>query len=297
MSPNTTRNRLFLVASLALVPLLVFAACKDDKKTPSATSTPQATSAPTSAGATPPDVSGVPELQDGKLTIGSDIAYAPMEFFQPGTETPDGLDVALANAIGEYLGIEIEFVNSGFDGLIAALNTNDFDAVMSAMTINPERQQEVDFVPYLNVGTGILVEAGNPNTIQGLEDLCGLTVAVQLGTIQETMVRTQSDACTDAIDVVTFDTNPLAVEDLKTAGSDANLADYPVAYLDAQESDGALEVLSTQLEPAPYGVALRKDSDELQAILEQALQALVSSGEYEQILADWDLESAALPRD
>jgi len=296
MSPNTTRNRLFLVASLALVALLVSAACNDDKKTPSATSTPAATNTPAASG-TPPDVSGVPELQDGKLTIGSDIAYAPIEFFQPGTEIADGLDVDLAKAIGEYLGIEIEFVNGGFDGLIAALNTDEYDAIMSAMTINEERSQQVDFVPYLNVGTGILVEAGNPNGIEGLEDLCGLTVAVQVGTIQETMVRTQSDACTDAIDVVVFDTNPLAVEDLKTGGADANLADYPVAYLDAQESDAALEVLTVQLDPAPYGIALRKTSTELAAILEQALQAIVSSGQYQQILADWDLESTALPRD
>jgi len=294
MSPNTTRNRLFLVASLALVALLVSAACKDDKKTPSATSTPAATNTPAASG-TPPDVSGVPELQDGKLTIGSDIAYAPMEFFQPGTETADGLDVDLAKAIGEYLGIEIEFVNAGFDGLIAALNTDEYDAIMSAMTINDERSQQVDFVPYLNVGTGILVEAGNPNDIQGLEDLCGLTVAVQVGTIQETMVRTQSDACTDAIDVVVFDTNPLAVEDLKTGGADANLADYPVAYLDAQESDGALEVLSAQLEPEPYGIAVRKTSTELNAVLTQAIAALQADGTYDQVLAKWNLDSAALP--
>jgi len=294
MSPNTTRNRLFLVASLALVALLVSAACNDDKKTPSATSTPAATNTPAASG-TPPDVSGVPELQDGKLTIGSDIAYAPMEFFQPGTETADGLDVDLAKAIGEYLGIEIEFVNAGFDGLIAALNTDEYDAIMSAMTINDERSQQVDFVPYLNVGTGILVEAGNPNDIQGLEDLCGLTVAVQVGTIQETMVRTQSDACTDAIDVVVFDTNPLAVEDLKTGGADANLADYPVAYLDAQESDGALEVLSAQLEPEPYGIAVRKTSTELNAVLTQAIAALQADGTYDQVLAKWNLDSAALP--
>ena len=88
MSPNTTRNRLFLVASLALVALLVSAACNDDKKTPSATSTPAATNTPAASG-TPPDVSGVPELQDGKLTIGSDIAYAPIEYYIEGTETPD----------------------------------------------------------------------------------------------------------------------------------------------------------------------------------------------------------------
>jgi len=296
MNP-TTRNRLFFIASLALAALLVFSACNDKKKTPSATSTPKATSAPTASGSTPPDISGVPELQDGKLTIGSDIAYAPIEFFQPGTEIADGLDVDLAKAIGEYLGIEVEFVNAGFDGLIAALNTDEYDAVMSAMTINDERSQQVDFVPYLNVGHGILVPKGNPKGIQALEDLCGLTVAVQLGTVQEGFLRDKNADCAEPMSIVTFDTNPLAVEDLRTGGADANFSDFPVAFLDAQESGGDLDVVEPSIAPAPYGIALRKDSDALQVILEQALQAVISSGQYKQILEKWDLASTALPRD
>lgn len=292
MLPRYLRNPLLLLVVLGLAALLLFAACDDDEdEEPTVEETPTA-----EEGETPEviDISGVPELTDGVLTIGSDIAYAPIEFYQEGTEIADGLDVDLAEAIGEVLGVEVEFINSGFDGLIAALNTEEFDIVMSAMTINEERSQLVDFVPYLNVGNGIVVPAGNPDNIQGLEDLCGLTVAVQLGTTQETLVRDQSALCDDEIDVVTFDTNPLAVEDLRTGGADANLSDYPVAYLDAQESNGDLEVLRVQVDPAPYGIAVRKTSTALRGVLEQALDAVIASGEYDQILAEWDLESTAL---
>jgi ABC-type amino acid transport substrate-binding protein len=141
------------------------------------------------------DISGVPELQDGVLNVGSDIAYAPFEFFQEGTEIADGLDVDMATAIAEVLGVEAEFINTGWDGIIPALQTEDFDVIMSAMTITEERSEEIDFVAYISVGTGIVVPAGNPDNIEDLDDLCGLTVAVQVGTIQEQILSDQNEQC------------------------------------------------------------------------------------------------------
>ena len=240
------------------------------------------------------DISGVPELEDGKLTVGSDIAYAPIEFYIEGTETPDGLDIDLAKAIADVLGVEVEFVNSGFDGLIGALGSDDFDVVMSAMTVTDERSQEIDFVPYIDVGTGILVPAGNPNDIASLEDLCGLTVSVQVGTIQVDQLEAANDSCDEDINIVTFDTNPLAVEDLRTGGADAQLADFPVTFVDAEASEGDLEVLDVQIDPEPYGIGVRKSSAELKAVLEKALDAVQASGDYASILEKWSLSDAAI---
>jgi len=283
---------LLVFAVLALASMLAFAACNDEEEegvTPTEGETPAAGETPATI-----DISGVPELQDGTMTIGSDIAYAPFEFYQEGTEIEDGLDVDIAKAIAEQLGVEVEFINSPFDTIRDALNTNEFDVVISAMTINPERQEEVDFVPYLSVGTGVLVPAENPDGIQELEDLCGLTVAVQLGTIQETMIDDLNAQCDEAIDKVTFDTNPLAVQDLRTGGADANLSDYPVAYLDAQESAGELEVVEPAPNPEPYGIAVRKGSTELKAVLQEALNRIIADGTYDSILADWGLSGTAL---
>ena len=290
MSPRSLSRTSLILLVLALAAVLAFAACKDDKK--EAGKTPSAS--PTSAAI---DISGVPELADGKLLIGSDIAYAPLEFYQTGTETPDGLDVDLAKAIAEALGVQVEFVNSGFDGLNEALNTDEFDAVMSAMTIDADRSKQVDFVPYLNVGEGIVVPTGNPNSIAGLDDLCGLTVAVQLGTVQEKGLKALNDeTCGDNdVKIVTFDTNPLAVEDVTTGGADANYSDFPVAFLDAQQSEGRLEVVEPAPNPQPYGIAVRKGSTELKGVLTEALQAIKDSGKYDEVLAAWDLESTALP--
>ena len=293
MLPRSLSRYFLMLAIPALVAVLAFAACDDDEDdggvTPGADETPV-------AGVTPAgiDISGVPELEDGVLNVGSDIAYAPFEFYQEGTEIEDGLDIDLAEAIADALGVDIEFLNTGFDGIIPALQTEDFDVIVSAMTITDERSELIDFVAYITVGTGIVVPAGNPNSIQGLDDLCGLTVAVQVGTIQVDMLNEQNDKCAEPIDVVTFDTNPLAVEDLRTGGADANFSDFPVAAEDAAQSGGDLEVVDPQVAPEPYGIGLRKESTELNDVIADAIQAIRDSGKYDQILAEWGLESVAL---
>jgi len=274
MLPRSLGRYLLVFAVLALASMLAFAACDDDEEE---------------------GVSGVPELEDGVLNVGSDIAYAPFEFYQEGTEIEDGLDIDMARAIAEELGVEAEFLNTGWDGIIPALQTEDFDVIMSAMTITDERSEEIDFVAYISVGTGIVVPAGNPDNIQNLDDLCGLTVAVQVGTIQEQMLTDQNDECADPVNIVTFDTNPLAVEDLRTGGADANFSDFPVAAEDAAQSDGDLEVVEPQIDPEPYGIGMRKTSTELNDAIADAIQAIRDSGEYDQILADWELEAVALP--
>ena len=280
MLPRSFSRYLLPFAVLALASAFAFAACNGDDGDGG------------DGGGT--DISGVPELEDGVLTVGSDISYAPFEFYQEGTETEDGLDIDLARAIAEELGVEIEFLNTGFDGIIPALQTEDFDILVSAMTITDERSEVIGFVPYITVGTGIVVPTGNPNNIQTLDDLCGLTVAVQVGTIQVDMLEEQNESCDDPIDVVVFDTNPLAVEDLRTGGSDANFSDFPVAAEDATQSGGELEVVRPQIDPEPYGIGVAKGSAELNDAIADALQAIIDSGEYGDILAKWDLEAVAL---
>ena len=267
---------LWLVAAVA-VALMVFAACGDDEE----------------EGGT-----AAPELSDGVLQVGSDIAYAPIEFFEEGTTTPKGLDIDLANAIAEELGVTTEFINSGFDGLPGALNASRFDIVMSSMTVTEKRQEEIDFVPYFTAGTDILVASGNPKNITGIEDLSGLTVGVQLGTIQVDQLKAANADLkaggNPEINVLTFDQNPLAVEQLRIGRADAVIADSPVVANDALLSDGKLEAVGLAIEAAPYGIGLRKESTELKAAVEDALQAVMDSGKYKEILEKWSLAGGAI---
>ena len=299
------RNWLLIGAILAIIGLAVACGDDDDDDDDGGQPTAAATEPAETPGAGDEiDISGIEELSDGKLTLGSDIAYAPIEFFDENNN-PVGLDIDLANAIGEVLGVEVEFQNAGFDSLIPSLEAGRYDAIMSAMSVNPEREQVVDFIEYFNAGIGMIVAAGNPRGVEGFDDLCGTTVAVQKGTIQVDYLRGTPDApggkdqeCKDAgedgITVLEFDTDPEAVQALIAGQADAEMADFPVVAYSAQQNEGRVELVESQVEPGPYGIAVRKSSTELRDALQEAFDRIVEDGTYQEILERWDLTAGAL---
>lgn len=306
------RRSLALMAALVVAATVVGAACgggtSNADKTATAAAkapkTPAATAAPTKAGAKI-DISNVAELKDGELNIGSDIAYAPVEFLDASTNQPTGLDIDIANAMADVLGVKAKFENGSFDGLLPALAAKRYDVIMSAMTASDVRKQQVDFVEYFNAGSGFIVPKGNPQNIQSADDLCGKKVAAQEATVQVDFLVGPADnpggqdkKCKDAgkggISVLKFGTDPEAVQALIAGQADAEMADYPVAAYSASQSNGKLELIPNQVEPAPYGIAVRKDSTALRGALQQALAAIKASGKYDEILKKWDLEAGKL---
>ena len=137
-----------------------------------------------------PQLSEVPQLKDGKLKVGVELSYPPMEFFDE-FKRESGVDVELTRAIGKVLGVEAVFVDMPFDALIDAVDTGKVDIIFSSMAITEERLQRIDFIPYIAMGSGILVKKGNPNNIRKLADLCGRAVAVQDATSQLSILRLQ----------------------------------------------------------------------------------------------------------
>ena len=313
---SRTRRSLVILALAAVTAVSVFAvACGgDDDNGPGAgTPTTGAAKSPassTTAAATKPaaaiDIAGVEELSDGSLDIGSDIAYAPIEFLDEDTNDPVGLDVDIANALAAALGVEAKFTNAAFDGLLPSLDAERHDIIMSAMTASDERKEQVDFVEYFNAGSGIIVASGNPKAIKSADDLCGLKVAAQEATTQvnflvgpEGAAGGQDKKCKDAgkegIEVLKFPSDPEAVQALLSGQADAEMADYPVAAYSATQSDGALELIANyQIEPAPYGIAVRKSSTALSKALQAAFDQIVADGTYAKILTKWNLEAGAL---
>jgi polar amino acid transport system substrate-binding protein len=275
-----------LAAIVVLGASLSLAACGDDDGK-STNASPSATKA---AGGVV-DISGVTELQDGTLTIGSDIAYAPIEFYEEGTRNEQGLDVDIARAMGEALGVQVKFEQvADFAGIIGDLKAKRYDIVMSAISITDERKAEIDFVPYFGpAGSGILVPTGNPKGIDKITDLCGLTVAAQVGTVQVDYLNDANAAECKAnqLTVKTFPDNPTAVQELTLGRVDAELADDPVAAYSAKQSSGKLEVVAPRFDSAPYGIGVRKDSTSLRTALEEALQKIMDDGTYAEVLDKW----------
>ena len=311
-APRTRKLALLALAGAALFAAAACGGTSSADKTATAAAKPAGTSAATKAAGTATtsgakvDISGVDELKDGSLDIGSDIAYAPIEFLDEKTNQPVGLDIDIANALADVMGVTAKFNNSAFDGLLAALDAKRYDVIMSAMTASDARKKTVDFVEYFNAGSGIIVSKGNPKNIKSADDLCGLKVAAQEGTTQVDFLvgpldnpGGQDKKCKDAgkggITVLKFGTDPEAVQALVAGQADAEMADFPVAAYSAQQSNGALEIVPNQIEPSPYGIAVRKSSTALSAALTKALAEIKKSGKYDEILKKWNLEAGALP--
>jgi polar amino acid transport system substrate-binding protein len=122
--------------------------------------------------------------KEGVIKIGLEDSFPPMEFRDSKNELK-GFDIDLANEIGKKLGVKTEFVPTDFNGIILALKTGKFDAVISGLSITDERKKEIAFSdPYLMDSQIIIVKNGN-TAIKKSEDLKGKTVGVGLGTTSE----------------------------------------------------------------------------------------------------------------
>ena len=280
---------LVIVAGLALL----LAACGGGK---SGTS-----SATTSGGASNLSKQLPASIQQSKqLKVGSDVAYAPVEFFKEGTQEVQGIDWDLAQALGSKLGVTVSFANTTFDGIIPALKAKRFDIIMSAMSDTPERQKQVDFIDYFTAGTSILVKKGNPEGIQSLDDLCGKTIALQKGTTQVDVATAQQSKCTAAgkpkINVLTYDKDTDAQLQVRSGRAVADMNDFPVAAYAAQTLGGGsqFQVVGQQIEAGPYGIGVRKDDTQLRDALQAALKAVIADGTYDQILQKWNVTQGGL---
>ena len=99
---------------------------------------------------------------DGKLVIGTDASYAPAEFMDTDGKTIVGFDPDLAKAVGQVLGLQVEMQNAPFDSLVEGVKTGKYELGVSAFTINPDREKQVDMPSYFSAGTAVGGAQGQP---------------------------------------------------------------------------------------------------------------------------------------
>jgi len=230
---------------------------------------------------------------DGKILVGQDQSYPPNEFVDNGKAT--GFDVDLGTAVGQVLGVQVEFQNSDFSGIIPGLAAKKYEMGMSSFSITAERLQTVDMISYYKAGTSLGVLKGNPDGIK-VDDLCGKKVAVQKGTTQVEDLDKKNAACTGAgkpaIDITQFQAQTDVNLALTAKRVQAELADSPVVDYAVKQTNGALEVIGEPYDTAPYGIVLNKNSGDYGKAVQGALQKLIDSGAYKKILDKWGLSSA-----
>ncbi|MCE8019594.1 amino acid ABC transporter substrate-binding protein [Halomonas sp. MCCC 1A11036] len=146
---------------------------------------------------------GSAQAQDDVLRVGMSGSYFPFTFVE--RDTLKGFEVEVMQAVGEELGLEVDFVTANFSGLFGMLESGRIDTIANQITITEEREAKYLFTdPYVYDGAQVVVRAGNEE-IDGVEDLKGKRVAVNLGSNYEQLLRELPYA--DEIDIRTYDSN------------------------------------------------------------------------------------------
>ncbi len=234
----------------------------------------------------------------GAIRLLTDASYAPMEFFGVDGRTVIGFSPDLATALGRVLGIRVELVVGDFATSLDEVNKGTYDGVFSSMTDSAEREKKADFVNYFSAGVSILVQSGNPKHITKLTDLCGQPVATEAGTYQEDMFLRAQKACGDRpMTIESLKTNADALLRLRTGRAVGVLQDFPMAsYLVTNAKTSMYFQLASaeQYEPGLFGIAVSKENTGLRDALCGALNRLIKTGTYGELIKRWDLGAGAV---
>ncbi|MBM3189648.1 MAG: transporter substrate-binding domain-containing protein, partial [Chloroflexi bacterium] len=279
------RPKVRLLFALVVVLSLLLGAC--GRRQPTPTPTPRPAPTPETKATVAPAPVGL-----GKIVIATDAAFPPMEFVDANKQIV-GFDIDMMNAIAERMGLEIEYKNTAWDGIFAGLESGDYDAILSSVTITDERKQTYDFSdPYINAGQAVVVVAGEM-AIQGDKDLAGKTVGAQIGTTGAFAVQKIAEAT-----LKEYDTIDLAFMDLLAGNVDAVVVDTPVAADYALASDqfrGKLKIVGEPFTDEYYGLVVRKGQmQDLLKAFNEGLKAIKADGTYDAIYAKWISGEAAI---
>jgi polar amino acid transport system substrate-binding protein len=222
-------------------------------------------------------------IEEGMFIVGSDTAYPPFESIDESGEVV-GFDVDLVAAIAEEIGVDYEFLTYNFDALIVGVQTGtEFDFIASAMTIKPERDEEIDFTdPYFDAGQSLAVR--EDSDVAALEDLAGAKIGVQSGTTGEGYV---TENLPEGAQVVPFENILQAFQALQNGDVDGVVNDKPVSESVVADEARGLKIVGPTMSEEQYGFGVSEENPGLTALLSAALANVRESGEYDEIMAKW----------
>ncbi len=227
----------------------------------------------------------------------SDISYPPEEFVQGGK--PMGSDIDIGNDVARRLGMRAKYLNTGFDGIVAALLSNKCDAIISGMNDTPERAKSVSFADYLSVGQSLIGKKGNPLHIKTPLDVCGKDAGAQVATTNLQTLQRFNKQCKakgkPSIKIIAFKEDPLGVTALKTGHIDVYESDSPPAVWYTTK-DKSLQIVGQPIKPLPVGIAIAPKNKALTAKVQHAIAAMYNDGTMKKILEKWHMTEFALKK-
>ena len=248
----------------------------DTVETTQAASTTETTASSTEAATDAAALTAeVTTIKDGTLMVGVEIGYPPMEYFDTDGATPIGFDVEVANALADYLGLDLELVDTSWDGIFAGVDTGKYDCIISCVSITDERKEQFNLTkPYVSNHTVLIVP--NDSEIDSMEALNGHSTAVQAETTADDYMKEHSAEL--GVELFQYDKVINCFDDLKTGRTDSVFTDSVVAayYLGDEASNYKTVWENDELEP--IGICLKKGNDGLTQAIDDALDALSADG-------------------
>ena len=267
-----------LLLTMAMV--LSLAACGGKKEEPAPAEEPAKTEEPAA-----PELSTV---TPGKLTVATSPDFAPYEFYAigaDGTPTLAGFDMALAQYIADYIGLELEVIPMDFDGVLTELATKNVDLGMAGLSPDPKRADAMDFSDlYYMGGQSFVCVKANADKFTSLEETnkAEYSIGAQTGSIQMDLANTNSpDADIIALPKVTDIISELLAGKLDGAYSETDVAkSYQKNYPELEI------VLDVPYDSEGSAIGVSKGNEALLAAVNEAVNAALSDGSMENFVAE-----------
>ena len=205
-----------------------------------------------------------------KITVASDATWPPMEFVDANKQIV-GFDIDFINAVAKEAGLQVAVKNTAWDGIFAGVEAGQYDAIISSVTITPERQAKYDFtVPYVQIGQILVVpKAERATTLAGLK---GKKVSAQIGTTGAMEIKK-----VHGVELKTYDEVGLAFEDMAAGRISGVVCDNPTAVtyaLQKKEYSSKFKIVGKPFTREAYGIVVKKGNKELVAQLNKGIMAV-----------------------
>jgi glutamate transport system substrate-binding protein len=221
----------------------------------------------------------------GSITIGTKFDQPGFGLLNPNTEEPEGFDVEIAKIVAAKLGIaaeDIEWVETVSANREPFLQNGQVDMVVATYTINDARKQLIDFAgPYYEAGQDIMVAEGNPEGIEGPEDLAGKNVCSVEGSTPAQNIRDNYPEAT----LTLFDVYSKCADALAAGQVDAVTTDNVILTGLVAGSDGGFELVGNPFTTEPYGIGIPLGDTEFRNFINDVLEESFEDGSWEEA---WD---------
>ncbi len=252
-------KKIFVIALVLIMALSLFAGCSSNE--------------------------GGMTIEKGKLIMSTNASFPPYEYTDDAGNYI-GIDIEVAQAIANKLGLELVIDNMGFTAALEAAQSGKSDMVMAGVTVNEDRLKVMDFSDSYATGIQVVI-VKEDSTIASIDDLSGKKIGTQLGT-------TGYIYCSDTPEnggygedaVVGYDNGITAVQALLSGKVDCVVIDKAPAEAFVAANPG-LKILSTEYALEDYAIGFAKGNTELKEAVNKALSELIADGTVAKIVSKY----------